>query len=90
MLEPLNIVRQGYPLSSLLYVLAILALLHNLKTVSDISCGRGVVSAYVDEFPVIVSDDKNIHIVSATVKKYKEATRANINPVKQAVLQICT
>jgi hypothetical protein len=94
--EPFRItrsVRQGCPLSSLLYVLALEPLLRKLEVLRGIpfELGRGrAVSAYADDVTVMVSDTKEIEVVGTTLKEYELLTGAKINQDKSVGLQLGT
>lgn len=62
---------QGCPL----YVLTLEPLLQKLETLGGI-----VISVYIDDVTIIVSDNKHIDLVSTTVKEYEEVTVVKINP----------
>ena len=83
--EPFEItrsVRQGCPLSSLLYVLTLEPLLRKLEVLRGIpfELGRGrAVSAYADDVTVMVSDTTEVEVVGTVLKEYEAVTRAKIN-----------
>ena len=74
-------VRQGCPLSPLLYVLALEPLLRKLEVSRgiprELGCGRAV-SAYADDVTVIVSDISEIEVIGTTLKEYEAVTGAKI------------
>jgi hypothetical protein len=86
-------VRQGCPLSSLLYVLALEPLLRKLEFSSgiprELGCGR-FTSAYADDVTVIVSDISEIEVIGTTLREYEAVTGAKINHEKSVGLQLGT
>ncbi len=94
--EPFQItrsVRQGCPLSSLLYVLTLEPLLRKLEAsggiLLELGCTRAV-SAYADDVTVMVSDTTKVEVVGTILKEYEAVTGAKINPDKSVGLRLGT
>ncbi|GAB1597330.1 hypothetical protein Ahia01_000009400 [Argonauta hians] len=84
-------VRQGCPLSPLLYALAIEPLLRKIDNISGIprELGHGMcVSAYADDVTVIVSDVDHIDAIGTIIKGYERVSGASINHEKSVCLRL--
>ncbi len=83
-------IRQGCPLSGLLYSIAIEPLLHTLRIkLTEFGlknpCGSGTsitVSAYADDVTVFLTDTRGFDIVRGVYSLYSRASAASLNPVK--------
>ena len=86
-------VRQGCPLSALLYVLTLEPLLRKLAMLRgiprELGCGTSV-SAYADDVTVIVSSHEHIELVGQSLQEYEAVTGAKINREKSVGLRLGT
>ena len=90
-------VRQGCPLSPLLYALALEPLLRRLKDETSSPALRGIgvpggararVSAYADDVSAFVSSREDIEAVQKAVDRYEKVTGAKINRDKSSGLRL--
>jgi hypothetical protein len=87
-------VRQGCPISMILYSLCLHPLLRSLeKTLSGIPIGDQVCSlviAYADDITVFVSNPEDFNTISSAIRQYEMASGAQLNPHKSKALAIGT
>jgi len=87
-------VRQGCPLSMILYSLCLHPFLFSLeKTLPGIPIGRQVHSpiiAYADDVTVFVSNPEDFLTISQAIRCYEQATGAQLNPHKSKALAMGT
>ena len=82
-LKLLKGLRQGCPLSRILYIIAAeilnILLKTNKKILGPTSTGNPFISQYADDTAVATRGDKSIHALFDTLKIYEKATGAKVN-----------
>lgn len=86
-------VRQGYPLSALLYVLVLEPLLQRLAeiwgTTDRLWCSRGTI-AHANDVSIIVSDEAQLPCVASAIRKYEAVVGAKVKQDKSVGLLLST
>ena len=81
-------IRQGCPLSGMLYALAIEPLLHKLRQsltglhMADSTNNTFSVSAYADDITVVIKCQNDIRFLEQKLKQYEQASSARVNWAK--------